>query len=94
MISVSDANPVLVKIILSVSKTVRKSMMMDNQARNQLGSPGGAKSFLRGALIFYTRSNSLKLCPTHFSRGGEKSLGVFAPPAVRLVTGLCPFIFV
>jgi len=42
-----------------------------NQARNQLGSPGGAKSFLRGAQIFYTMSNSFKLCPTHFSTGVE-----------------------
>jgi len=35
------------------------------QARNQLGTPGGAKSFLRGAQIF-------KLCPTHLSRGAKK----------------------
>jgi len=31
------------------------------QARNQLGIPGGAKSFLRGAQIFWTVSNSFKL---------------------------------
>jgi len=35
------------------------------QARNQLGTPGGAKSFLRDPKYF-------KLCPTHFSRRGEK----------------------
>jgi len=40
------------------------------QARNQLGTPG-AKSFLRGALIFWTMSNSFKPCPTHFSSRGE-----------------------
>jgi len=39
------------------------------QARNQLGIPGGAKSFLRGGQIFWIVSNSFKLCPTHFSRG-------------------------
>jgi len=27
------------------------------QARNQLGTPGGAKRFLRGAQIFWTMSN-------------------------------------
>jgi len=42
------------------------------QARNQLGTPGGAKSFPRGAQIFWTTSNIFKLCPTHFTRGGEK----------------------
>ena len=39
------------------------------QARNQLGIPGGAKSFLRGAQIFLTLPNSFKLCPTHFPGG-------------------------
>jgi len=42
------------------------------QARNQLGTPGVAKSFLIGAQVFSTTSNSFQLCPTHFSRGGEK----------------------
>ena len=46
------------------------------QARNQLGTPGGAKSFPRGAQIFWTMSNIFKLCPKHLSRGSEK----FAPP--------------
>jgi len=41
------------------------------QARNQLGTPGGAKSFLRGAQIFKTMSISFKPCPTHFSKEGE-----------------------
>ena len=31
-----------------------------------------AKSFLRGAQIFQTVSNSLQLCPTKFSMEGEK----------------------
>ena len=42
------------------------------QARNQLWTPGGAKRFLRGAHIFRTISNTFKLRPTHFSRGGRK----------------------
>jgi len=47
------------------------------QACNQLGTPGGAKSFPRGAQIFKTMSNSFKLCPTHFSGGeAKKNLGV------------------
>jgi len=39
-----------------------------NQARNQLGTPGGAKCFLWGAKIFWTMFNIFKLYPTHFSR--------------------------
>jgi len=50
------------------------------QARNQLGIPGGAKSFLRGAQIFLTLPNSFKLCPTHFP-GGEFCRGA-SPPLV------------
>ena len=46
----------------------------DIQARNQLETPGGEKSFLRRAQIFWTTSNSFKLYPTHFFRGGRKSL--------------------
>ena len=43
---------------------------------------GGAKSFMRGAQNFWTMSNSFILCPTHFSRRGEKiSREGFAPPA-------------
>jgi len=49
------------------------------QARNQLGTPGGAKSFLWGAQFF-------KLCPIHFSRRGEKNLGGLLPSS-PLVTG-------
>jgi len=41
------------------------------KVRNQLGTPGGAKSFPRGAQMFRTMSNIFKLCPTHFSSGGE-----------------------
>jgi len=52
------------------------------QARNQLGTPGGATSFPRGAQIFWTMANILKLCPTRFSRGGEKFCrGGLAPSA-------------
>jgi len=46
---------------------------MSNQARNQLGTPGVAKSFLRGAQIFQTM-------PDRFFQGGEKVCrGGFAP---------------
>jgi len=51
------------------------------QALNQLGSPGGTKSFPRGAQMFLTMSNIFKLCPTHFSSRCEYfSRGSFAPP--------------
>jgi len=43
-----------------------------HQARNELGTPGGMKTFLRGAQIFKIMSNSFNLCPTHFSRGLKK----------------------
>ena len=56
-----------------------------NQARNQLGTPGGAKSFLRGGQIFSTMSNCFKLCPAHFYRGEKMG---FAPLRRPLVTGL------
>jgi len=49
-----------------------------SQASNQLGTPVGAKSFLRGAQIFWTMSNSFKLYPKHFSRG----LSLPTPPLV------------
>jgi len=45
------------------------------QARNRLGTPGGAKSFRRGVKNFWTMFNIFKPCPTHFSRGGENFLG-------------------
>jgi len=49
-----------------------------DQARDQLGAPGGAESFLRGAQIF-------ELCPIVLDYGGENFSRVgFAP----LVTGL------
>jgi len=37
-----------------------------DQACSQIGTPGGAKSFLRGSQIF-------ELCPTHFSHGAKKN---------------------
>ena len=50
------------------------------QARNQFGTPGGAKNFLRGVQYFWTMSNSFKWCPTHFSRGGKKFSRGSKPP--------------
>jgi len=61
-----------------------------DQARNQLGTPGGAKSFPRGAQLFLTMSNNFKLCSTHFSRGDKKILGGLwvSSPLRPVVTGL------
>ena len=39
---------------------------MLNQARNQLGTPGGTKSFPRGAQIFSTMSNTFFQGGTNF----------------------------
>ena len=60
----------------------------EHQARNQLGTPGGAKSFLWGAQIFLTMSNSFKLRPTALSRGSEKFCKGGFSPLCPLVTGL------
>jgi len=58
------------------------------QDRNQLGTPGVAKSFLRGAEIFLTLSNIFKLCPIDFSRVGEKIFRRGRPHRATLVTVL------
>jgi len=59
------------------------------QVRNQLGSPGGAQSFLRRVQIFWTTSDNFNRCPIHFSRGDETfSRRGYGPPALPLVTGL------
>jgi len=51
-----------------------------SQACNQLGTLGGAKSFLRGAQVFETMFTSFKICPTHFSRVVEKFSRGPSPP--------------
>ena len=61
-------------------------MLTEKQARNQLGTPGGAKSFLRGAHIFCTMSDIFKLYPTRFFRvGGNFSRGGFTGLLKRIV---------
>jgi len=56
------------------------------QTRNQLGTPGVAKSFLRGAQLFKNMSNSFQLCPTDFSRGGTNfCIGAKRPVVTVLV---------
>ena len=55
------------------------------RARNQLGTPGGAKSFLRGAQIFGLCPIALNHVQHIFPGGGEKfSRGGFALPALPL----------
>jgi len=61
-----------------------------HQARNQFGTPGGAKSFLRGAQISWIMSNNFKRCPTHSSRWSENcSKGGFALPAPLWLRAWC-----
>jgi len=61
--------------------TADGALLVDTQARNQLGTPRVAKSFLRGTKIFQTMSSSLRLCPTYFSSGDKRFCrGGFAPP--------------
>jgi len=55
-----------------ISSDKSYSNLCYKQAGYQLGTPGGAKSFLSGAQMFQTLSNSFKLCPTHFSKGRRK----------------------
>ena len=54
----------------------------------QLGTLGGAKSFLIGVQIFKTTSNSFKLYPTHFSRWANFFQQGFAPPDYRPGSGV------
>jgi len=55
------------------------------QARNQFGTPGGAKSFLRRALIFLTTSNRFKVCMSNtFFQGVRKILQGVSPPLRHL----------
>ena len=61
-------------------RRARGSLRYGAQARNQLGTPGEAKSFLKGAENF-------KLCPVvphyvqqNFSREGERNFRVLRPP--------------
>jgi len=51
---------------IAMSKKLRQP-----QAHNQLGTPGEAESFLRGAYIFKICPISFKLCQTFF-QGGKK----------------------
>jgi len=58
--------------------------LLDFQARNQFGTLGGEKSFLRGDSFFKTMPNGFKIRPTQFSCGDENfSRGDIAPSWVR-----------
>jgi len=61
--------------------------LTSNQARNQLGTPGVPKSFLRGAQIFQAMSNSFQRCPTDFCKGGGKVSQWAKPPCSPTVYG-------
>jgi len=63
------------KIIVDAGSSQRSkcwSFLLQSQARNQLGTPEGEKSFLKESQIF-------KLCPIHFSKGAKKFYGAFDP---------------
>jgi len=62
------------KISYSPDPAQSKSSPMLISARNQLGTSGVAKSFLRGTQNFQTMSNT-------FFQGGEKICRGLAPPA-------------
>jgi len=78
------------KVEFKTSSLTFASRKLGTQARNQLGTPRGAKSFLRGAQIFYTMSNI-------FFQGEAKNfLGGLCPPAspwLRACGNLCVFFF-
>ena len=64
--------------------------LLDFQARNQPGTPGVEKSFLRGGHFFKTMSNSFNISPTHFSCRDENfSRRGFAPSWLRACGLLC-----
>jgi len=66
----------------SQTRTFEKSKyrLKSVQARNQLGTPREAKSFLREAQIFYTMCSRFELRPKHFFRGDEKFSRGICPP--------------
>ena len=64
---------------------------MSNQARNQLGTPGVVKSFLRGAQILIICSIVFNYAQKIFP-GGRKGLYGRLRPPFPLVTGLCPVV--
>jgi len=53
------------------------------QARNQLTTPGVAKSFLRGVQVFSNMSNSLQLCLTDFFQRRQKIFQGGEAPLLR-----------
>ena len=60
----------------------KNKLLLDFQARNQLGTPGGRRAFWEGT--FLTMSNSFKIRTRHFFCGGEIfSRGGFAPSWLR-----------
>jgi len=68
-------------LIMSQHEKRKTKRLLDFQERNQLWTPGGAKSFLGGGHFFKIMSNSFKIRPTHFSCGDENfSRGGFIPP--------------
>ena len=70
-------------LIMSQQGRRKTKHLLDFQARNQFGTPGGEKSFLRGDSVlnyiqwFENTSNTIFLWGRNFSRGG------FAPSWVR-----------
>ena len=74
----SQSNSMTPTAMITISKYQRCAW----QAGNELWTPGGAKSSLRGAQIFWTVSNHFKLVQ-HIFPGGEKFSRGVSPP-------LCP----
>ena len=63
------------------------------QARNQLGTPGKAKSFLRGSKFYNDSIYFASIAPTRFSRRAKSFPRGFATLALHLVTGLRPTLY-
>jgi len=54
-----------------ISLSDKHNAMVRSRHVTNLGDQDEEKSFPRGTQIFLTMSNSFKLCPTQFSRGGD-----------------------
>jgi len=74
-------HPIQVCMMLVFNRVTTFVTLCSCQARNQLGTPGGVKSFLRGPQIFKLRP-IVSLCLTHFSRGENNFPGKDLPPSV------------
>jgi len=81
----ADTRPSARVLKCSWLSLIRLTTLSHIQARNQLGTPGGAE-FCEKGTVFLNHVQYFKLRPTHFSRGGEKNFRGEVPLVTVLAT--------